>query len=155
APEPTAEVRFVLASRNLHKVRELEALLEPHRLEALPADVELPPETGATFAENAVGKAAAATAGTGEPAIADDSGSEVAALDGQPGIHSARYAGEHATDEENLAKLLREIEGQENRRAAYVCALALVEPDGGETRVFEGRCTGRLIDRPRGSGGFG
>jgi XTP/dITP diphosphohydrolase len=147
-------VRFVLASRNLHKVSELEALLEPHRLEALPADVELPPETGATFAENAVVKAAAAAAATGRPAIADDSGIEVAALDGRPGIHSARYAGEHATDEENLAKLIREIDGEENRRAAYVCALALIEPSG-ERRIFEGRCDGRLIDAPRGSGGFG
>jgi XTP/dITP diphosphohydrolase len=147
-------VRFVVASRNLHKVKELEALLEPHRLEALPAGVELPPETGSTFAENAIVKAAAAAAATGRPALADDSGIEVAALDGRPGIHSARYAGEGATDEENLAKLLREVEGKENRRAAYVCALALIAP-GGEQKVFEGRCEGRLTDAPRGSGGFG
>jgi XTP/dITP diphosphohydrolase len=139
-------VRFVLATRNLHKLRELEALLEPHRLEALPADVRLPPETGTTFAENALGKAVAAAEATGVPALA--------ALDDRPGIHSARYAGQYATDEENLAKLLRELEGESDRRAAYVCALALVEP-GGERKVFEGRCEGSLIDRPRGSGGFG
>ena len=147
-------MRFVLATRNLHKLRELEALLEPHRLEALPADVELPPEGGTTFAENALAKSAAAAGATGMPALADDSGIAVAALDGRPGIHSARYAGENATDEENLAKLLQELDGESDRRAAYVCALALVEPDG-QRKIFEGRCEGRLIDRPRGSGGFG
>jgi XTP/dITP diphosphohydrolase len=147
-------VDFVLASRNLHKLRELEALLGPHRLEPLPAGVELPPETGTTFAENALLKASAAGAGTGRPAIADDSGIAVRALGGRPGIHSARFAGEGASDQENLAKLLRDLDGAEDRSAAYVCALALVEP-GGEQRVFQARCEGRLTDRPRGSGGFG
>jgi XTP/dITP diphosphohydrolase len=147
-------VHFVLASRNAHKLRELEALLAPHRLEALPADVELPPESGTTFAENALLKAAAATCGTGRPSVADDSGIAVAALDGGPGIHSARFAGEGASDEENLRKLLRELQGATDRRAAYVCALALVEP-GGERKVFEARCEGRLTESPRGSGGFG
>jgi XTP/dITP diphosphohydrolase len=147
-------MQFVLASRNDHKLRELEALLGPHQLEPLPPDVELPPETGSTFAENAVEKAVAAAAGTGRRAIADDSGIAVAALDGRPGIHSARFAGEHATDEENLAKLLREVRGAPDRRAQYVCALALAEP-GTEPQVFEGICRGRLIDTPRGSGGFG
>jgi XTP/dITP diphosphohydrolase len=147
-------VQFVLASRNLHKLRELEALLGPHGLEPLPPDLELPPETGTTFAENASVKALAAARGTGRTALADDSGIAVAALGGAPGIHSARFAGKDATDEENLAKLLRELEGAPDRRAAYVCALALVEP-GGEPRVFEARCEGRLIEDPRGSGGFG
>jgi XTP/dITP diphosphohydrolase len=147
-------VRFVLASRNAHKLRELGALLAPHRLEALPADVELPHESGTTFAENALLKAEAAARATGRPSIADDSGIAVAALGGGPGIYSARFAGEGATDEENLAKLLRELEGVTDRRAAYVCALALVEPEG-ERKVFEASCEGRLTERPQGSGGFG
>jgi XTP/dITP diphosphohydrolase len=147
-------VHFVLASRNAHKLRELEALLAPHRLEALPADVELPPESGKTFAENALLKAAAAARETGRVSVADDSGIAVTALDGGPGIHSARFAGERASDEENLAKLLREVGDATDRRAAYVCALALVEPDG-ELKVFEARCEGRLTESPRGSGGFG
>jgi XTP/dITP diphosphohydrolase len=147
-------VRFVLASRNRHKLRELEALLRPHLLEPLPAEFELPPEVGATFAENALTKATAAALVTGELSIADDSGIEVAALDGRPGIHSARFAGDGASDEENLAKLLDEMKGATDRRAAYVCAIGLVEP-GGERRLFEGRCEGRLIREPRGSGGFG
>ena len=147
-------MHFVLASRNAHKLRELEALLAPHRLEALPADVELPPESGTTFSENALLKAAAAARATGRPSVADDSGIAVAALDGGPGIYSARFAGEGASDQENLEKLLRELEGATDRSAAYVCALVLVEP-GGERKVFEGRCEGRLTDSPRGSGGFG
>ena len=102
-------MRLVLASRNAHKVRELGPLLEPNELVPLPGDVELPPEDGATFEENALGKARAVAADTGETAVADDSGIEVVALDGAPGIRSARYAGEGATDEENLAKLLRDV----------------------------------------------
>jgi XTP/dITP diphosphohydrolase len=147
-------VRFVLATRNAHKLREFGALLAPHELEPLPGDVELPPETGATFAANALAKALAAACATGRPAIADDSGIEVAALGGAPGIYSARYAGEGATDEENLARLLGELRGCSDRRAAYVCALALVDP-AGEREVFEARCEGTLIDAPRGHGGFG
>jgi XTP/dITP diphosphohydrolase len=88
------------------------------------------------------------------PAIADDSGIEALALDGAPGIYSARYAGESATDEENLAKLLREVPADGDTRVAYVCALALVETDGNE-EVVEARCTGRLTHQPRGVGGFG
>jgi XTP/dITP diphosphohydrolase len=147
-------VRFVLASRNAHKLRELEMLLVPHRLEPLPDRIALPPETGATFAENAAVKARAAAEGTGAVAIADDSGIAVAALGGRPGIHSARYAGVDATDEQNLAKLLDELRGAEDRRAEYVCAIAFVE-SGAEPRIFEARCTGRIVDEPRGSGGFG
>jgi XTP/dITP diphosphohydrolase len=145
---------LVLATRNAHKLRELGALLAPHELELLPADVELPAETGSTFAENALIKAEAAAEATGRAAIADDSGIVVEALGGRPGIHSARYAGEHATDEENLAKLLSEVHGHRDRRAAYVCVLALVHP-GGPAELFEGRCTGTIVDEPRGTGGFG
>jgi XTP/dITP diphosphohydrolase len=147
-------VRFVLATRNAHKLRELGALLSPHELEPLPGDVELPPETGATFAENALMKAAGAAEATGRPALADDSGIVVEALGGEPGIYSARYAGEGATDEQNLAKLLEQLRGRSDRRAAYVCAIALVAP-GSPPELFEARCDGVVIDDPRGSGGFG
>ena len=144
---------LVLATRNAHKVRELAALLAPHDLHALPDDVALPPETGATFADNALGKARAAAAATGGPAIADDSGIQADALGGAPGVRSARYAGEQATDEENLARLLREAPAGSG--LAYVCAIAYVDPSRGVEEVFEGRCTGTLAARPRGTGGFG
>ncbi|NLT06242.1 MAG: RdgB/HAM1 family non-canonical purine NTP pyrophosphatase [Solirubrobacterales bacterium] len=147
-------MRLVLASRNDHKLRELAALLAPHELEPLPPEVELPPETGATFAENALVKARTAAAATGLPAIADDSGIAAAALDGAPGIYSARYAGPDASDGDNLAKLLREVPADGDTRVAYVCALVHVTPDGRET-VAEGRCEGRLTHQPRGDGGFG
>ncbi len=145
-------MRLVLSTRNAHKVRELEPLLAPHELEPLPDEVELPPETADTFEGNALGKARAAAAATRRPAIADDSGIAAAALGGAPGVRSARYAGEHATDEENLAKLLREAPAGSD--LAYVCALAYVDPDGTE-HVVEGRCEGTLAAEPRGTGGFG
>jgi XTP/dITP diphosphohydrolase len=147
-------VRLVLATRNEHKLRELSELVRPYELDPLPAGVELPPETGTTFADNALGKARAAAAATGRPALADDSGIEAAALGGAPGVWSARYAGEGATDEENLDKLLREVPADGDRRVAYVCALAYVEP-GGQQEVVHGRCEGTLAAEPRGDGGFG
>ena len=147
-------MRLVLATRNPHKLRELEALMRPHELDPLPDEVELPPETGTTFAQNALGKARAAAAATGRPAIADDSGIEAAALNGAPGVWSARYAGDDATDEENLAKLLAEVPPDGDTRVAYVCAMAFVEPGGAE-QVVHGRCEGTLTHEPRGSGGFG
>lgn len=147
-------MRLVLSTRNLHKVRELGPLVAPHELVPLPEHVELPPETGETFAENALVKARAAAAATGLPAIADDSGIEARALGGAPGVRSARFAGDGASDEDNLAKLLRDVPPDGDRRVAYVCALAYVEPHG-EERLFEARCEGLLIHEPRGSGGFG
>jgi XTP/dITP diphosphohydrolase len=147
-------VELVVASRNPHKVRELGALLAPHPLVPLPPGVELPPETGESFADNAVLKARAAAEATGRPSIADDSGIEAAALGGAPGVRSARFAGERATDEENLAKLLREVPEDGDRRVAYACVLAFATPSG-EPRLFEGRCEGRLALEPRGHGGFG
>jgi XTP/dITP diphosphohydrolase len=146
-------VELVLATRNPHKLREFEPLLAPHRVLPLPDEVELPPETGETFAENAVVKARTAAHATGMTAVADDSGIAAAALAGRPGVRSARYAGESATDEENLAKLLHEVPDGD-RRVAYVCALACAEP-GGRVHVVEGRCEGVLAKEPRGSGGFG
>lgn len=145
---------LILATRNAHKLREFAELLDGWTLIALPDDVELPPEEGATFAENALGKARAAAAATGRAAIADDSGIAAFALGGAPGIYSARYAGEHASDRENLAKLIDELAGEEDRGVEYVCAIAHVDTDGSE-RVFEGRCRGVLIDEQRGDGGFG
>jgi XTP/dITP diphosphohydrolase len=147
-------VELVLGSRNAHKLRELSALLEPHRLLELPAEVRLPAETGTTFAQNAAGKARASAQATGRAALGEDSGIAVAALGGAPGVRSSRFAGEDATDQENLAKLLRATDGAADRRAAYHCALVYAEP-GGEERLFEARCEGTLATAPRGSGGFG
>ena len=132
-------MRLVLATRNEHKLRELSELMRPYELDPLPEDVTLPPETGTTFADNALAKARAAAAATGRAAVADDSGIEAAALRGAPGVWSARYAGENASDEENLAKLLHEVPADGDRRVAYVCALAYVEP-GGREEVVHGRC---------------
>jgi XTP/dITP diphosphohydrolase len=146
---------LILASRNEHKLRELAEILPGVELRPLPPGVEMPPEDGDSFAANALIKARAAHAATGEAAIADDSGIVAVALGGRPGIHSARYAGEGASDEENLAKLLREVAAAGGeRRAAYVCAIALVA-EGDEEFTFEGRCEGRLVTEPRGEGGFG
>ncbi len=151
-------MRLLLATHNEHKRREFERLLglpagDGWEIEALPRSVVLPPEDGSTFAENAFAKARAAAHATGRAAIADDSGIAAAALAGAPGVRSARYAGEHATDAQNLQKLLREAPA--GSELEYVCAIAYVDPARGLERVFEGRCRGRLAARPRGEGGFG
>jgi XTP/dITP diphosphohydrolase len=146
---------LILSTRNRHKLREMAQLLPSVELQPLPDEVELPPEDGDSFAANALIKARAAREATGEVVIADDSGIEAEDLGGQPGIYSARYAGEGASDEENLEKLLREVDAAGgDRRAAYVCALALID-EAGEERVFEARCEGHLLDTGRGEGGFG
>ena len=145
-------MRLVLATRNAHKLREFGRLLPGVALDGLPAGVESPPETGATYAENALIKARSAARATGRAAIADDSGIEAEALGWGPGVRSARFAGEQAADGENLAKLQREA--PPGSRARYVCVIAHVSPDGAE-RLFEGRCTGTLAPAPRGSRGFG
>lgn len=149
---------MILSTRNEHKVRELGEILPGSDLRALPEEVELPPETGSTFEQNALIKARAARAATGEVVIADDSGLEVDELDGRPGVYSARYAGEGATDGENLEKVLadlREASGAADGSgtARYVCSIALID-DSGE-HLFRGTCEGRLIQEPRGDGGFG
>jgi XTP/dITP diphosphohydrolase len=145
---------LLLATRNEHKLRELREALPGVEIDPLPPEIELPPEDGDTFDQNALGKARAAHAATGRAAVADDSGIEAYGLDGRPGVRSARYAGEGASDDQNLAKLIEEVGRQGDRRVAYVCAIALVEEDGSES-LFEGRCEGRLASEPRGSGGFG
>jgi XTP/dITP diphosphohydrolase len=146
--------RLVVATRNDHKLRELGEILTGAELVPLPAEVELPPETGETFAENALIKARAAHRATEDEAIADDSGIEARALAGRPGVRSARYAGEGASDEENLEKLIGELRDCEDRSVAYVCVIAHVDGDGAEC-LYEGRCEGTLTLEPRGSGGFG
>ena len=148
-------MRLVLASRNAHKLRELGPLLEPNELVPMPDHIELPPEDGATFEENALGKARAVAAATGETAVADDSGIEAAALGGAPGIRSARYAGERATDEQNLAKLLREVPPDGDTRVAYVCALAMVHPGGLGGAWSRAAARAGSTHEPRGRGGFG
>ncbi len=163
-------MKLLLATHNDHKRREFERLLGGSvapsgsaapstagwELDALPAEVILPPEDALTFAANALGKARAAARASGRATIADDSGIAAVALGGAPGVRSARYAGEHATDEQNLQKLLREVPA--DSALEYVCAIAYVDPaEGAEQaeQVFEGRCAGRLAARPRGEGGFG
>src|SRR3954449_12891131 len=129
-------MRLVLATRNDHKLREFRRLLPGVELEPLPDEVVVPPEDGDTYVANALIKARAAAAALRRAVIADDSGIESAALGGRPGVRSARFAGEHATDEENLEKLLRDVPQDGDRRVAYVCALALAAP-GAATHVVE------------------
>lgn len=154
APVPAAPRSLVLATRNDHKLREVGRIVAPYGLSVtpLPDGVVLPPEDGDSFEENALVKARAAAQALGVAVIADDSGIEAEALGGAPGILSARYAGEGATDTENLAKLLEQAPVGSALR--YVCALAHVTPGGAE-HIFLGHCTGRLIDTPRGERGFG
>ena len=146
--------RLVVATRNDHKLRELAEILTTVDLVPLPDALTLPPETGTTYADNALLKARAAHEATGEPTIADDSGISVAALGGRPGVHSARFAGPTATDAQNLDLLLGQVARHADRSAAYVCVIAHIDAEGNE-RLFEGRCEGVLIDEPRGTGGFG
>jgi len=143
----------VLASRNTHKLAEVSRLLAPFGLTAVPVPptVELPPEIGETFSANALPKAQAAARQLAQPVIADDSGLEAAALGGAPGVRSARYAGENATDAENLEKLLAEVPAGSEMR--YVCVLAFV--DGTTERLFGGECRGHMAAAPRGTRGFG
>ena len=148
-----AKGRFVVATRNRHKLRELAEILSGYELLELPDGIELPPEEGETFDQNARAKAEAAHAATGLPAIADDSGIVAYALDGRPGVYSARFAGEGASDEANLRRLLAEMADREDRRVAYVCALAVA--GRGPAWSVEGRCEGVLAPHPRGEGGFG
>ena len=144
--------RLVLATRNDHKVREVGRMMDAVAVEPLPEHVTLPPEDGDTFAANALGKARAAAAALGRPAIADDSGIEAAALGGAPGIRSARYAGPGATDADNLAKL--RAEAPAGSAVRYVCVMAYAEP-GGEEHTFTGTCEGTLAAQARGARGFG
>jgi XTP/dITP diphosphohydrolase len=152
----------VLATRNLHKLDEVRRIVAAAGASvdlvsvALFPDVPDVVETGLTFAENAVLKATATATATRLPAIADDSGLAVDALNGMPGVLSARWAGRHGDDAANLELLLRQVADvpDPRRGAAFVCAAALATPSGG-TVVEEGRLTGRLAHEPRGTYGFG
>lgn len=150
--------KILIATRNAHKLEEIRAMLPGVEIIGTDAYPEVPDpeETGTTFEANAVIKAEAWSAATGLPAIADDSGLEVDALDGAPGIHSARYAGEHGDTNANNAKLLNALLGipAERRTARFVCALAFALP-GEATRTLRGVCEGRIIESLEGSGGFG
>jgi XTP/dITP diphosphohydrolase len=153
--------RLILATRNAAKLDELRRILAPLvpveviGLGDVPAYPEVP-ETGATFEENALIKAREAAARTGLPAVADDSGLSVDALNGMPGVLSARWAGSAASDEHNLRLLLEQTADvpDERRGAAFVCAAVLVTPDGTE-QVVRGTVTGTLLREPRGTNGFG
>jgi XTP/dITP diphosphohydrolase len=148
----------VLATRNEGKLRELARILDTERLVGLDAFPDAPdvPETEATFEGNALLKARAIAAYTGLPAVADDSGLCVDALNGMPGVLSARWAGKHGDDQANLDLLLAQVADVPEARlgARFVCAAALVDPAGGEW-VTTGEVAGRLIRERRGSGGFG
>ncbi|MFF8773408.1 RdgB/HAM1 family non-canonical purine NTP pyrophosphatase [Kitasatospora sp. NPDC015120] len=154
--------RLILATRNQHKVAELRDILGDAGLdvELVGADAypEIPdvPETGVTFAENALLKAHALARATGLPAVADDSGLCVDVLNGAPGIFSARWSGKHGDDRANLDLLLAQLSdiAPEHRGAHFFCAAALALPDGTE-RVVEGRLLGTLRTAPAGTGGFG
>lgn len=144
---------LILATQNAHKVEEFTGLLAPWTVIPLPDNVDLPPELGETFAENALEKARTAVAATGRAAIADDSGIVADALDGRPGVRSARFAGEDATDDENLALFIEQVPA--GTAIAYVCVIAYLDPRTGTERIVEGRCTGTMAEAPRGEGGFG
>jgi len=151
-------VILVLATRNQGKIREFTELLKdtPIELKSLNDFGPIPEavEDGETFDDNAYKKALFTAKVLGLPAIADDSGLVVEALDGAPGVLSARYAGEKATDQENINKLLKEMEGQGNRKAAFACVISIAVPTG-PALTYEGRCEGEILTAPRGDGGFG
>ena len=153
-------MRAVLATRNAHKVEEVRRILAPYDVQLVSLtefpDVADVAETGATFADNALLKAHAVAVATGLPAIADDSGLAVSALNGMPGVLSARWSGRHGDDAANLQLVLDQIADvpDERRGAAFVCAAAAVTPDGDHV-VVEGRVEGIIVRSPRGSNGFG
>lgn len=154
-------MRVVLASSNKGKLRELSALLAPLGYDVVSQNtlgIDTPPETGDTFAANALLKARHAAAVASLPALADDSGIEVDALNGRPGIYSARYAGEGASDRDNLLKMLAEMHGvpESKRTARYQCVIAFVSAaDDPSPILAKGTWEGTLISHPRGLGGFG
>ena len=149
--------RLVVASHNPGKVREIDALLAPLGLETIGAaalNLPEPDETGSSFAENALLKAKAAASASGLPALSDDSGLCVAALNGAPGIYSARWAGPKKDFSEAMRRVERELDGNPDKRAFFICVLALAAPDG-TAESFEGRVYGALTFPPRGERGFG
>lgn len=151
--------KIVLASNNAGKLREFKQILEPLGIEIIPqGDLNIPAsdEPFDTFLENALLKARHASRASGLPALADDSGICVDALNGAPGIYSARFSGENATDALNNQKLIEQLQGINNRHAHYVCLLALVKhPKDPEPLIAQGNWHGLVVDSPKGAGGFG
>ena len=151
------KMKVLLASNNGHKIKEIKEILGDFFdvVSLREAGVESDPEeTGATFEENARIKAVAGMKASGMPCIADDSGLEVFALDGLPGVMSARYAGGHGDDSANNEKLLRELKNASDRSARYVCVICMAFPNGHEI-VARGECRGTILKEARGEGGFG
>lgn len=153
-------MKLILASKNAHKAKEMQAILgDGIELVTLDktkaADIDVV-EDGTTFEENAIKKATEIMEATGLATIADDSGLCVDALDGRPGIYTARFAGENPTDDENISKLIAELDGveTENRTARFVCVIALAIP-GEEVKTYRGECEGRILTEKRGENGFG
>lgn len=151
--------KVVIASSNAGKLREIARILEPLAIEAVAQDafgVPECPEPHVTFIENCIAKARHAAAHTGLPALADDSGICVDALNGAPGVYSARYAGEPKSDARNNQKLIESLQGEGNRRAHYYCVMVYVRyADDPQPIIAEGVWHGEIIDTPRGDGGFG
>jgi len=151
--------KLVIASNNAGKLREISAILGPLGFEALPQSAFNIPEAEepyCTFVENCLTKARHASAHSGLPALADDSGICVDALNGAPGVYSARFAGEPKSDQRNNEKLIELLQGQANRKAHYYCVMVLVRwPEDPQPIIAEGAWHGEIIDTPRGDGGFG
>ena len=149
---------IVLATRNSGKIREFQQLLKnfPVEIKGLSDFGPIPEveEDGETFDDNAYKKALFTAKALGLPAIADDSGLVVEALGGAPGVKSARYAGENSTDKENIDKLLMEMKGLDDRRAAFECVISIAVPSG-PALTYEGRCEGEITLEPKGKSGFG
>lgn len=149
-------MELMIGTHNQNKVKEFRRILEPLSIEIRSAELPEVEETGTTFAENAFLKASAASRETGRPAVADDSGLMVDALGGAPGVYSARYAGEGASDEARIVKLLNALCGlpAEKRAAKFVCSICCVFPNGDKITA-EGECPGAIAFEPRGRDGFG
>jgi len=151
-------MKVLIATRNIHKLQEIQHLLGIESLTLCSAldypDIPDVLEDGSTFEANAILKARAFCDATGLPTLADDSGLAVDALDGAPGIYSARYAGMHGDDAANNRTLLKHLEGIKNRKARFVCAIARALPDGGDETV-RGTCEGKIVHHVRGTNGFG
>ncbi|MCP4108680.1 MAG: XTP/dITP diphosphatase [Desulfobacteraceae bacterium] len=151
-------VPIVIATRNKGKTSEIKELLKDHPVEIKNLDdfgpIPLIEEDGDTFEENAYKKASLTARYLGLPALADDSGLLVEALDNAPGVYSARHAGENATDEQRSAAILKEMEGRDNRKAAFECVISIAVPTG-QALTYEARCEGLITEQPSGSNGFG
>ena len=151
-------ISLVIATRNKGKIAEIKKLLDgfPVIIKDLNDFGPIPPveEDGDTFDDNAYKKSSFTAKILGLPALADDSGLVVETLDGAPGVHSARYGGEKATDEERCIRLLKEMEGKTNRNAAFECVVSIAVPSG-PALTYEARCEGLIAEEPAGTGGFG